>query len=199
MSKLQSYFKTLSWKVLLLAMLPVLAFLTFTFAYVLPRLHDVFLNTKKASVKAVVDATTGILDNQVDEIRQGRRTQEVGQSRAKALISTMHFDGNNYIYIQGPGPVMLAHPRKDILDRPTDTLEPRLAKLFRDLDRVGQTPEGGYWEYEFTKEGQQGLFPKVTYVKKFQPWNWIVGAGIYIDDMEREFRRWPSASPACPC
>jgi len=188
MSTLRSRFKTLSGKILLLALLPVACFLLFIFGYVLPTLHEKLLDAKKASVQAVVDSTMGILNNQVEEIQAGRRTQAMAQERTKALISTMRFDGANYIYIQGPGPVLLAHPRKDLLNRPTDGLEPMLAKLFRDLDRVGQDPRGAFFEYQFTKEGQQGFYPKVTFVKKFQPWGWIIGAGIYMDDMEREFR-----------
>ena len=188
MSTIRSHFQTLSGKILLLALLPVACFLLFIFSYVLPTLHEKLLNAKKASVQAVVDSTMGILNNQVEEVQAGRRTQALAQERTKALISTMRFDGSNYIYIQGPGPMLLAHPRKDILNRPTDSLDPMLAKLFRDLDRVGQEPKGAFFEYQFTKEGQQGLYPKVTFVKKFQPWGWIIGAGIYMDDMEREFR-----------
>ncbi len=188
MSTLRSQFETLSGKILLLALLPVACFLLFIFGFVLPTLHEKLLNAKKASVQAVVDSTMGILNNQVEEVQAGRRTQAMAQERTKALISTMRFDGSNYIYIQGPGPMLLAHPRKDILNRPTDSLEPMMAKLFRDLDRVGQDPKGAFFEYQFTKEGQKGLYPKVTFVKKFQPWGWIIGAGIYMDDMEREFR-----------
>ncbi len=183
-----SYFRTLSWKVLLLAMLPVVLFLGFTFGYVIPTLHEVLLEAKKASVRAVVDSTMGILDNQEEEIKAGRRTREMGQARAKALISTMHFEGGNYIYLQGPGPVVLAHPRADLIDKPTAAMEPALGKLFNDLDRIGQGPKGGFLEYDFTKPGAQGLHPKVTFVKKFEPWGWIMGAGVYLDDMEREFR-----------
>jgi methyl-accepting chemotaxis protein len=174
--------------VLLLAMLPVALLLAFTFAYVIPTLHEAVLNSKKAGVKAVVESTMGILDNQEEEIRAGRRTREMGQMRAKALISTMHFDGGNYIYIQGPGPVVLAHPRAELINQPMEKLEPSLGKLFRDLDQAAQDPKGGFWEYPFSKPGAKGLFPKVTYVKKFQPWGWIMGAGVYLDDMEREFR-----------
>ena len=188
MSSFRGYFQTLSWKVLLLAMLPVALLLAFTFGYVIPTLHEVVLNSKKAGIKAVIESTMGILDNQEEEIRAGRRTREMGQSRAKALISTMHFDGSNYIYIQGPGPQVLAHPNGGIVNKPMEALEPSLAKLFRDLDRAGQDSKGGFWEYPFAKPGQKGLYPKITYVKKFEPWGWIMGAGVYLDDMEREFR-----------
>ena len=182
------YFQTLSWKVLLLAMMPVVLLLTLTFGYIVPSLHEVVLNAKKAGVKAVVDSTMGILENQEEEIRAGRRTLAVAQMRAKALLGTMHFDGNNYLFIQGPGPQMLAHPRSDILNKPLDALDPALAKLLLNLDRVGQNPDGGFLHYEFSKPGSKALHPKVTYVKMFKPWGWLIGAGDYLDNLERDFR-----------
>jgi len=182
-----AFFRNLSGKILLLAMLPVVLFLLMVGFYVLPTLQQSLLNAKKEGVRNVVETGMGILESLARDVEAGRMTQDEAQAKAKSLISSLHFSGTNYLYIQTSGPVVLAHPRADLVGKSTDTLEPRLASLFRDLDRVGQTPGGGFWEYQFTKSGQPGLFPKVTFVRKFPAWGWILGAGVYVDDVRREF------------
>ena len=188
MAFLRSYFRNLSGKILLLAMLPVGLFLLLVFFFMLPRMQEAHLGAKKEGVKYVVEAGLGVIEYMEKEVQAGRLTQAEAQERAKNLINSLHFAGKNYLYIQAAGPVVIAHPRADLVGKPTDGMEPILAKLFRDLDRVGQTPGGGFWEYDFTKAGEQGLFPKVTFVKKFEPWGWVLGAGVYLDDAQREFR-----------
>jgi methyl-accepting chemotaxis protein len=188
MAFLRTFFRNLSGKILLLAMLPVGLFLLLLFFYILPKVQEAFLNAKREGVKCVVETGMGVLDTMEKEVQAGHMSQDEAQEKAKAMINNLHFAGKNYLYIQAPGPVMIAHPRADLVGKATDSLDPIMAKLFRELDRVGQAPDGGFWAYDFTKAGQEGLFPKVTFVKKFGPWSWILGAGIYIDDVHRDFR-----------
>lgn len=185
---LRARFRGLSGKIVLTGLVPVGLFLLLFFLYVLPRLQTSILDAKKAGIRQIVEVATGILKNQEIEVRNGKRTKEMAEARAKELILSMNFDETNYVYIQGPGPTVIAHPRSDLMGKSTDTMEPELAKMFRDFDRVAQDPKGGFHEYDFTKPGESGMFPKVTYVRKFEPWGWIVGAGVYIDDVDRQVR-----------
>ena len=179
-------FRGLSGKIVLTGLIPVGLFLLLFFIYVLPSLRVSILEAKKAGIRQIVEVATGVLKNQEIEVRSGRRTKEAAEARAKELILSMNFDETNYVYIQGPGPTVIAHPRSDIMGKSTDTLEPGLARLFQDLDYVAQDPKGGFYNYQFTKPGVSGMFPKVTYVRRFEPWGWIVGAGVYVDDVDRQ-------------
>ena len=179
----------ISGRILLHSMMPIGLFLVVLFTVFLPRLEKSALAAKKAGVRNVVELAMGILENQQAEVQAGRRTQEYAQGRAKELIANLHFDGKNYIWIQAEGPRIVYHPNASLVGKPTDTLEPSLAKLFRDLDRVAANPEGGTWDYQWPKPGQANeLFSKVSYVKRFAPWGWVLGAGVYVDDVDREVR-----------
>jgi methyl-accepting chemotaxis protein len=184
-AQVKSRSRGLKTKIVLTALVPIGLLVVLFTCYLVPLLRSWELKERQASIRRVVETAMGILENQDKEVKAGHRTLEMAQQRGKELISSLRFDGSNYIYIQGPGPVVLAHPRADLVGKQTDTLEPGLAQLFRDLDRTGQNPAGGYLSYRFTKIDAPGLYPKVTYVKKFQPWGWIVGAGVYVDDVDR--------------
>jgi methyl-accepting chemotaxis protein len=188
MNAFRAFFRNLTGKILLIAMLPVGLFLLLVFLYMLPKLQTAYIEAKKQGVQFVVESSMGVLENLQQEVVAGRLSLDEAQTKAKGIINSLHFAGKNYLYIQAPGPIMISHPRADLVGKATDSLEPIMAKLFRDLDRVGQTSGGGFWAYDFTKAGATGLFPKVTFVKKFDAWGWILGAGIYIDDAINEFR-----------
>nr|WP_320131310.1 methyl-accepting chemotaxis protein [uncultured Holophaga sp.] len=187
---LRTRFQSLSGKIITLSLAPVIVVLVFFFVFVLPRVGGMVLAAKEEGARNVVETAMGILENQMVEVRAGRRTAEFAQQRAKELISQLRFDRDNYLWIQGPGPVVLAHPNGALVDKPMAGLDPRVAGLFRDLDRVGQAPDGGYLHYEWTKQGRgKTLFPKVSYVKRFEAWGWIVGTGVYTDDVKGSIRQ----------
>ncbi|WP_005037252.1 methyl-accepting chemotaxis protein [Holophaga foetida] len=186
---LRTSFQGLSGKILAMSLAPVVVFLVLFFFVLLPRVRQTTLNAKQAGTRYVVETAMGILENQQVEVSAGKRTMEYAQERAHALLAGLRFGGHNYFWIQGPGPILLHHPDASLEDKPMDRLEPRVAKLFRDMDRIAQTSGGGFYHYDWTKPGQgEKLFPKISYVKRFDAWGWVLGAGIYADDMARDLR-----------
>ncbi len=183
-------FRSLSGKVLALALLPVGLFLLFFAFYVLPTLHGAVMAAKKDGVRQVVESAISLLEEQQAQVQAGQRSLETAQARGKEIIERLRYDKTNYLWIQSPGPRIVAHGTHPDWDgKATDDLgDPVFVQLFRDLDRVAQNPEGGFHDYKFTKPGEQGLFPKISYVRTFAPWGWTVGTGVYVDDVDRQVR-----------
>ena len=183
-------FRSLAGKVLALSLVPVVLFVLFFGAYVLPILHRSVLTSKQDGLKQVVDLAITLLQEQEAQVQAGKRSLETAHARGKEIIENLRYDQTNYLWIQGPGPRMITHAiRRDWAGKLTDDLgDPVLAKLFRDMERVAQNPAGGFHAYEFPKPGQPGLFPKQSYVRTFAPWGWTVGTGIYVDDVDRTIR-----------
>ncbi|HWQ09751.1 MAG TPA: cache domain-containing protein, partial [Holophaga sp.] len=186
---IRRWLRSLSGKIFLMSLAPVVLFLALFFAVFLPRYQKFAVEARRTGTQYVVESAIGILDNQVAEVRAGKRTLDYAQQRAKDLIATMHFDGNNYIWIQAPGPTIVYHPDASLVGKPIDAIDPKLAGIFRQLDRIAQAQGRGFWHYEWPKPGAgNGLHPKVSYVRRFEPWGWVLGAGIYIDDVSQEVR-----------
>ena len=60
--------------------------------------------------------------------------------------------------------------------------------LIRELVNTAKAG-GGFVEYWFPKAGQQNAEPKLSYASLFAPWGWVIGTGIYIDDIDREYKK----------
>ncbi len=66
-----------------------------------------------------------------------------------------------------------------------------------DMVNIARTQKAGFIDYAWTKPKHEGtmLYPKVSYIKLFEPWDWIVGSGVYVDDVDASF--WNAVYVAC--
>jgi methyl-accepting chemotaxis protein len=184
------HFRNLSSKVLALSLLPVGLFLLFFAFYVLPTLRQEVMGAKKEGVRQVVETAITVLQEQQAQVQAGQRSLETAQARGKAILNALRYDKTNYLWVQSAGPRIVNHPlHPEWAGKATDELgSSTLANLYLDLERVAQNPDGGFHDYSFAKPGQQGVFPKVSYVRTFAPWGWTVGTGVYVDDVDQQVR-----------
>ena len=69
--------------------------------------------------------------------------------------------------------------------------------VYVEMNNLGENPEGGYLDLVFSKPGQAGTFPKLNYVRCYEPWGWDVGTGVYMDDVTSEIRFYTWSILAC--
>jgi methyl-accepting chemotaxis protein len=180
---LRSRFRTLSARILLLGLVPVLLFILLFLGLVRPRVRELILQEKRASLRQMVELATGILQNQEAEVTAGRLDRASAEKRARELVGALRYDRTNYLFVLDGDGTMRVHPRAELIGRPVDALDPATSTLFRDLVRVARGPDG-FHAYAFTRAGSVGLQPKISYVKTFEPWGWILGTGVYVDDVD---------------
>ncbi|KYJ85818.1 cache domain-containing protein [Sulfurovum riftiae] len=96
-------------------------------------------------------------------------------------------DGTGYIFIYDfngtnlSDPLYLNNKGKNLLD----FKDPNGVEVIKDLITVSQEPEGGFVKYMWTKPGTGVSTPKISYAQAFKPWKWMVGTGVYLDEVEK--------------
>jgi len=173
------------------------------------------IEARETSLRRVVETATGVLTHYAAEATGGRMTEAEAKARAIAVVKAMRYDGTEYLWINDMGkplPRMVMHPVSPALDGTTlqgakfdkaTWLRPDGAggaresldhvNLFTAFVTVVERGGQGYVGYEWAKPKLGGgatdeNYAKVSYVKGFAPWGWVVGSGAYIDDIEAEFR-----------
>lgn len=115
-------------------------------------------------------------------------TEERYKVDAKQAISQLRYgDGNkDYFWINDLQPQMIMHPVKPGLNGNdlSGVKDPEGKPLFIEMVEVAKDKGAGYVEYQWPKPGHDKPVPKLSYVKLFEAWGWIVGTGIYLDDVE---------------
>ncbi|GFE60454.1 methyl-accepting chemotaxis protein [Geobacter sp. AOG2] len=165
----------LSWLVLVLAT---------TFALV-PYIRGLIMDEKKASVSYLVQQATSMLATYQKQVESGTLTKEEAQRRASDNIAGIRYDGSNYLWINDLAPRMVMHPLKPELNGKdlSDNKDPNGKLLFVEMAKVCREKGKGFVDYAWAKGENPKPVPKLSYVELFQPWGWVVGTGIYIDDV----------------
>ena len=104
-----------------------------------------------------------------------------------AEIANMRQADGNYFWVNDLDLTMVMHPIKPKLDGTSvrDMQDAKGHYLFREMLRaVNEGGGSGYVNYYWPKPGKEGDFAKLSFVRLFKPWGWIVGMGVYIDDID---------------
>jgi len=112
------------------------------------------------------------------------------QKEALKTIAKIRYgkEGKNYFWINDTEPKMIMHPIKPSLDNTNiaNVKDPNGKQLFVEMTEVAKTKGSGYIDYQWAKPGFEKPQNKISYVSYFKEWNWIIGTGVYVDDIEKE-------------
>ncbi|MBF0459850.1 MAG: cache domain-containing protein [Magnetococcales bacterium] len=152
-------------------------------------LYQVMLEDHKIKTKNVVDSVYGTLSHFESLEKTGKLTHEQAQASAIDVIKTLRYEGDNYFWINDMSPAMVMHPIKPEQDgkdmaKVTDPAGKLLFIAF--VEEVKKNKEG-FVSYLWPKPNFAKPVPKVSFVKGFAPWGWVIGSGIYLDDVDALF------------
>lgn len=160
---------------------------------------SVILTRRKTELKNSITIAFSMIENSYRQFENGQISENEAKQQATNYFRELRYDdGIGYFWINDSGhpyPRMVIHPtipelEGTILDDPDFNCalgkNENLFKAFVDITHENQ---GGYVDYLWPKPlpgGLTGKQPKISYVKLFQPWDWIIGTGVYIDDIEKD-------------
>jgi len=149
------------------------------------------LEEKQQKTQSLVEVPYSVLAQQHQLEASGSISREEAQKRALAIIGALRFEDNNYFWINDMHPTMVMHPMKPELNGKdlSDYSDKSGKKMFVAMVEQVQKSGSGFVSYQWPKPGNPKPVPKLSFVKGFAPWGWVVGAGIYIDDVDAAWRR----------
>jgi len=148
------------------------------------------LTERLQKTKSLVEIPLSVISQQYNLETAGTLSRAEAQKRALEAIRALRYEGNNYFWINDTHPTMVMHPTKPELEGKdlTDLKDPNGKAMFVDMVTAAKTPDGSFVYYMWPRPGQDKAVQKLSFVKAFQPWGWIVGTGIYIDDIDVTWR-----------
>ncbi len=152
-------------------------------------MRDTLYEDRQAKTKNLVESVFGVLVHFEQLEQSGAMSREQAQTLALSVMKTLRYDGDNYFWINDLQPVMIMHPIKPELDGKdlSQSADPTGKKLFIAFVELVIKHGEGFVEYRWPKPGFAEPVRKISYVKPFSSWGWIVGSGIYLDDIDRIF------------
>ncbi|NVK35402.1 MAG: methyl-accepting chemotaxis protein [Rhodobacteraceae bacterium] len=174
------------WKIVL----PVVTISIFTVAlsyFALSSLSNSMRDERIATIRHLTHTAENIVAENYKLEQAGVLTQEQAQAQAKAAINAMRYDGNNYIFVFDYDATTIVHPSEKLLGKQmTDLKDPNGVRVIVELVNVAKAG-GGLLEYLWPRAGSETPVPKFSWAEGFEPWGWMIGTGVYTDDLSTSY------------
>nr|WP_315103875.1 methyl-accepting chemotaxis protein [uncultured Catonella sp.] len=147
---------------------------------------ELFMSDYDKLIQSEVKTVISMLDPINELIVSGKVSEAEGKKIAAELIRSARYENGGYFWadtITGTNVVLLGQDvegtdRKGLTD-------PDGVKIVEEFIKVANSTGRGFVNYSFNKEGTLVPVPKRAYVELYKPFNWIIGTGNYIDDMDK--------------
>ncbi|MCB2186994.1 MAG: cache domain-containing protein [Deltaproteobacteria bacterium] len=180
-----------SLRLVLPSVLTIVLFTIALFVVILPTLEKSFVDRKRETIRELTRVAWDTLAYYYGQEKAGHLTRQQAQSRAIEQLREMRYgrDGKDYFWINDLGPIMIMHPYRPDLEgkNVSGFTDPHGKHLFSEMVDVVKKEGRGYVDYMWQwKDDPLRIVPKVSFVREFAPWGWVVGTGIYVEDVSHE-------------
>ena len=188
---MQKMFKTTSRRIAVPALLTIALYVIAMFIIFLPHIEKSFVSRKKEMIRELAETVWSLVDNYHERELSGELSRSDAQNRALLRIGTLRYgpEKKDYFWISDITPRMIMHPyRSNIVNKDIEEIQDSgLKRLYLRWNEVVEKKGAGYVDYQWQwKDDPNKMSDKLSYIKGFQPWGWIVGTGMYLDDIYAE-------------
>jgi PAS domain S-box-containing protein len=181
-------------RIFLPTLIAMLLFLSVLWGVVLPSFEETLMERKRELIRELTNSALSILNSYYQDEQNGLVTREEAQALAISRVEALRYgtESKDYFWIQDMEPRMIMHPYRPDLNGQAlvNFQDARGVAIFVEFARLVERNGEGYIDYVWQwNDDPQRLEPKESYVKGFAPWGWVVGTGIYIDDVHLEIVR----------
>jgi signal transduction histidine kinase len=181
-------------KIVSLSLVSVLPFILLVFSYILPSLEEQMYLDKKNKLKHTVEVVYSLVEGQAMLASDNMLTDFEAKEKVKEIVQSLRYIDKNYFWINDTKPRMIMHPFQPELNGQslTESKDPNGIFMFIEMAKVAKKEGQGFVDYMWPKPGYDKPVSKISYVKLFEKWDWVIGTGIYVNDIEEELSAFTS-------
>ena len=152
--------------------------------------YRIEMGAKEAEIVAMDHAGLSIANYYVEQAETGKMTTQAAQQAALTALSAIRYQGKNYLFVYDGSGLVLAHPNKSMVGTNQLNVPDATGKIFLpamfDAATAGRT---FFQSYEFPRVPGGPPEPKRSTMVFVPQWNWLIGTGIYVDDVNADLTR----------
>ena len=152
------------------------------------QLKGTMLDDRKQKTRNLVEVAMGTLAYHHKLAEDGKLSEDDAKRAAREVLRGLRYDASDYFFIIDTKVNFVLMPPKPASEgqNAAETKDANGKLFFQEFIAASQRG-GGFVEYAFPRPGQQKSEPKLSYAAGFTPWGWVLGTGIYIDDVDAEY------------
>ncbi|MBO6825241.1 MAG: cache domain-containing protein [Sneathiella sp.] len=160
-------------------------------AFILFEMRLNLIDDRKEKAKNVVEVAHSTISYYADLASRNQLSTEEAKAETLKQLESLRYGTSDYFWINDKDALVLMHPfvKKLIGKSGKDIKDTNGVAIFTEAAKLGANGGSGYIDYLWPKPGSDIPVAKTSYVKGYAPWGWIVGTGIYIDDVNTIFMK----------
>lgn len=185
-------------RIVLPSALAIILFIAATFLFIIPSFERNMMDRKRETIRELNNSAHSLLLKFHGDEKAGLLTGAQARKKAAESVRGLRYgpEGKDYFWITDLGPKMIMHPYRPDLDGKdlSDFRDSHGKRMFVEFAEIGRRDGAGYVDYMWQWKDDPGrIVPKLSHVRLFSPWGWVIGTGIYIEDVREEISRLESS------
>jgi len=147
------------------------------------------LHERESNVRQTVETVEKLVAHYYDLSSKNKMSEADAKQAAKDAVRALRYGADEYFWINDMNTHMVMHPIKPALDGAdlSENKDPTGKHLFAEMVQTVKEHGEGFVFYMWPKPGSEAPVEKVSFVKGFKPWGWVIGSGVYIDSVNATF------------
>jgi len=159
--------------------------------FIIPHIHEALMDERKQTLHEISNFFTTMFYELNEKEKAGKLQPGEAQALALHMVNSFRYGENNddYFWINTiDDGTMIAHPFEYLRGQNVEELVDVEGYNFgKDMLDIARHSEHGFIAYQWPSKNSANVYvPKISHIATFQPWNWMIGTGIYIDDVQQE-------------
>lgn len=175
-------------KIILLAVAVAVLIMATGLFFTVKNIKDSLLAANKDKVEQITELVSNIIDSYKQESDMGKITVAEAQKLALKEIAAIKYDGSNYVWINDYDGNMIYHPK--LKGDQSGLADKNGVRFIAEGTALAKEKGTGLVSYMWTKQGESNskVFPKISFFRSYPDWKWIIGTGIYVDEIDSVVR-----------
>lgn len=180
-------------------LLTIVLFIGTFFGWILPNVESRLMDRKREMINALTQSAWSTIDYYAKMAEKGTMTKSEAKTQAAEHLRSLRYGTENkdYFWINDMHPNIVMHPYRPELEGRdvTDFKDPTGKRLFVACVDIVRRNGSGYVDYQWQwLDNPAKIVPKISFVKGYAPWGWVIGTGVYVEDVRSQIsaitRRW---------
>jgi signal transduction histidine kinase len=169
------------------------------FGFILPDVESQLMDRKREMIHALTQSAWSTIGYYADMAQKGLLSVDEAKTQAAAHLRSMRYgaEGKDYFWINDMHPNIIMHPYRPELEGRDVTAftDPSGKRLFVAFADIVRRKGAGFVDYQWQwLDNPDKIVPKISFVKGYEPWGWVVGTGVYVEDVRSQIlaitQRW---------
>ena len=163
----------------------IFIFSVFILFYLLPMQNQNVERQVELKLQNLVESQIKTLEHYYSRYENGEITESEAKEEALRLIESARYNENDYFWVNDENANVIMHSTNSSLNNTDQSQmqDPDGVKIFSEFASTGKNGGSGFVRYMWPKKEGEDPEPKLSFVQGFKPWGYIVGTGIWIDDL----------------